>query len=255
MTWDVDPVAIASGLVSIRWYGIFLSLALVASFFQLRALVFAGGKAEFFDRIILFSFIGGLTGARLGHFLFYETDVLLATPSALVNLNLPGLASHGAIIGLMIALWLCTIGQALRVIWIYARAAIAYALFAAIIRIGNFFNSEILGTPSDVPWAVTFARVDNLPRHPVQLYESAACMVCFAFLLWVLRRTGDDGKTFGAALLAMSLIRLATESFKAPQTAVETGLPFTLGQYLTIPFLILGTVVSVAAFRNRPAPI
>ncbi|MEX0943612.1 MAG: prolipoprotein diacylglyceryl transferase, partial [Pseudomonadales bacterium] len=241
--------------VTVRWYGLFLSLALVAAFFQLRYLVFSAGKAEYFDRIILFAFFGGVIGARVGHFLFYETAVLLEQPSVLVDLNMPGLASHGAIVGLMVSLWLSSLGQTFAVIWIYARTAIAYVLFCVIIRLGNFFNSEILGTPTDRPWAVTFARVDDLPRHPVQLYESAACAVCLVFLLWLLARSGDDRKTFGAALVSMSLIRLVTESFKAPQAAIEAGLPLTVGQYLTFPFLLAGLILLSIAFRYRSASI
>ena len=119
--------------------------------------------------------------------------------------------------------------------------AVPFSVF--LIRLGNFFNSEILGTPSDVPWAVVFARIDPLPRHPAQLYEALAYLLIFLFQLsYYLKRcnAGPSGYLFGRFFIFVFGGGFFMEFFKEEQTAFQTGWALTMGQWLSIPAVSVG---------------
>lgn len=254
MVWNIDPIAFESGGIVVRWYGVFLSTAFVVAFFHTGWLMRLGDRADQFDRVVLAGFLGGIIGARLGHFLFYEPIQLRDSPLVVLDPGTGGLASHGAALGALVGLaasaWR---NDRLPLVWLLARCSLSFALICAIVRIGNFFNGEILGTPTDLPWAVNFPRVDDIYRHPVQLYESLACVVCYGFLLTLLRHTRNDALVFGAALVGVSATRMVTELFKAPQSALEVNLDMTLGFYLTIPWLLFGMGVLGYSLVRGPA--
>lgn len=258
MTWDVDPVAIHGGLISLRWYGIFLVVALLGAFFHMQWLIVQAGKGHYFDRIAVSGFAGGMVGARIGHFLFYETSTLMAHPMVLVDFDRAGLSSHGAIVGLIAAFWLCCRGKPdLPLTLVLARGAVTYVGTCVILRIGNFFNSELIGTPTDVPWAVTFVAVDGLARHPVQLYEAMACIGAYTLLMVLFRRQLSDDRLFSWAIILMSVQRFLLEYFKADQSPIEAGLPLNIGQIATLPMLAVGCALLIYTYRGhlRPAPV
>ena len=119
--------------------------------------------------------VGTIAGARLGHCLFYDPAYYLTNPLKILMVWEGGLASHGGAIGILTALFLYSRKRPDQpYLWLLDRMAIVIALAGLFIRVGNFFNSEILGIPADVPWAIIFDRIDSLPRHPAQLYEAIA---------------------------------------------------------------------------------
>ena len=143
-------------------------------------------------------------------------------------------------------------------LWLLDRVAVAAPVAAACIRVGNFFNSEIVGRPSTVPWAVVFARLDSYPRHPAMLYEAAAYLVLFAAMLWLERYTElreRPGALTGMVLVLVFGFRFAIEFLKEPQEAFEAGLPLDLGQLLSVPAVLIGVwLLAVACRRPPPAP-
>jgi len=165
-----------------------------------------------------------------------------------------GLASHGGAIGIIVALTLFCRKNKVNFWWVSDRLVIVTALTGALIRTGNFFNSEIIGKPSDLPWAVVFARVDQVARHPAQLYEAFGYFLIF-ILLSNLYKQGKHQKPaflFGVFLVTVFGLRFIVEFLKENQESFENSMTFNMGQLLSIPFVILGFYL---IFRNRTGPI
>ena len=255
MIWDIDPIAIHTSVLSIRWYGIFLSVALIASYYHLRCLMVSSAQLAAFQRVVPITFLGSMLGARLGHFAFYTPELLIESPMILVQFNVPGLASHGAILGGTFAVWLVARWQEdVDFLWFLSRIAFSFVVFCILIRLGNFFNSELIGTSSHLPWAVQFSQIDTAYRHPVQLYESISYLICSGFL-WAIYKQGISSKRLlGSVLVTMSLLRMALERFKAEQSNIELELAYTLGYLLTLPILIVGLALLVRAWLDVTKP-
>ena len=253
MIWEVDPFAIHTGVFSMRWYGIFLSSGLIAGFFHLRWLVDRAGHEVLFDDVALYGFVGGIIGARLGQFAFYEPQALIEHPLVLVSMGAPGLAGHGAIIGVCLAMLpLARRHKPFPYVFILSAFALSYVVFCVVVRIGNFFNSELVGVPASVPWAVKFVLYDGQYRHPVQLYESLAYLAAYPCLLWVHRRLDSLG-SFATTLTVMSFLRIVLEAFKEKQSGLELATAYTLGQYLSVPLLLLGIMLLLVSLRRERA--
>src|SRR5882724_3136534 len=171
--WNVDPVLLHIGPLQLRWYGLLFAAGILAAY---RAGVWsferAGGSREEASRLLGYVVAGTVIGARLGHCLLYEPGYYLHHPLAILAVWRGGLASHGGVLGIAVAVALFARRHGRPILWLLDRVAVAAPIAAACIRVGNFFNSEIIGRPSRVPWAVVFTRVDALPRHPAMLYEA-----------------------------------------------------------------------------------
>jgi len=253
--WNVNPELIRLGPLAIRWYGL-----LFASGFYLGILffqhVFRRENRSMEDLGILFNYMvaGTVLGARLGHCFFYEPAWYLAHPAEIIMIWRGGLASHGGVIGILIALYFyCRKRPDQNYLWVLDRIVIPTILTGAMIRIGNFFNSEILGVPTDLPWAVTFSQVDMLPRHPAQLYESLSYFCIWLLLFLLYRRWGE--KTPPGGLLGLFFIlvfgaRFFIEFIKERHTDLTADLPLSMGQMLSIPLVIAGIVLLVRALRK-----
>jgi len=246
MIINTTPIAFQLGDIAIRWYSIFFSIALIIIFF-LMEWFFRREKLEHeFNCFLPFGFFGAIIGARLGHFLFYAPDMLIDNPMVLFQFNqVKGLASHGAFLGLMVAFYLCPKKcKSLSFLWLYERGAIALLFGGVFIRCGNFFNQEILGRPSDSFLAVTYAQMDNIARHPVQLYEAACyAIMAFIFMYLYLKRERPTGTLLWQIILAMSVVRFVLEFFKEYQTHLLLIEPLTNGQLLSIVTFITGLLI------------
>ena len=256
ITWNPDIVAFSLGAFAVRWYSLFWCLGLLGVYLLMHRL-FRQQKLgeEQFEPMFMYCFLGILIGARLGHCLFYEPGYYLSHPMEMLLpiRNVPGegwtftgyegLASHGGTLGLMIALWLYAKRVKLNIMRVLDNVAIVTPICACAIRLGNLMNSEIIGRPTDVPWAFIFERVDMLPRHPGQLYE-AICYAIFFFVGWFFYRTKPQrvgtGFFFGLCLFMIFLSRIFVEYTKENQEAFEEGMFLNMGQLLSIPFVLLG---------------
>lgn len=272
--WNPDVVAFSLGPVEVRWYSLCWCLGLLAVY-QLMHYLFKEQKLgeDKFEPMFLYCFLGILIGARLGHCLFYEPEYYLSRPMEMILpmrkfadgewhfTGYEGLASHGGTLGLMIAIILYSRNVKLNLMHVLDNVAIVTPICACAIRLGNLMNSEIIGHPTDVPWAFVFERVDMLPRHPGQLYE-AICYAIFFFIGWFIYRLSlkketmeryksndkkpfvdirvGSGFYFGLCLFLIFLSRIFIELTKENQVDFESGMMFNMGQLLSVPFVLLG---------------
>lgn len=265
--WNPDPILFSVGGIAIRWYSIFWIIAILAGsqvvykMYKLRGL-----PLDTFQPLFIYSFLGIFIGARLGHCLFYEPGYYLSHPLEIVLpiqflpdggwrfTGYAGLASHGGTLGLIIALALFCRKTKIHYLDILDMMGIAAPLVAGVIRLANLMNSEIIGMPTDVPWAFVFEREDMLPRHPAQLYEALAYFLFFAVMVVVARSRRDRcgrGFYFGLCITLIFLFRFFIEFLKERQVDFEYLLPIDMGQILSIPFVVLGLYFVIAKW-NRP---
>lgn len=253
--WNPPLEAFHIGSFGIRWYSLCWCFALLSGYLIVQRLYRRQGiREELFDPLFLYCFVGILAGARLGHCLFYEPGYYLSHPLEMVlpmrhtahgwvYTGYEGLASHGGTLGLMIALWLYVRKTGINLMRVLDNIAIATPICAFFIRMGNLMNSEIIGRPTDVPWAFIFSRVDDLPRHPGQLYEALVYLALFFIGLAIYLRRSDKvgtGFYFGFCLTTIFTARFFIEYTKEVQEAFEATLPLDMGQLLSLPFVILG---------------
>jgi phosphatidylglycerol:prolipoprotein diacylglycerol transferase len=261
LVWNIDPVLLQVGPLQLRWYGLLFAAGILAAF-RAGAWSFerAGSSREEASRLLGYVVAGTIVGARLGHCLLYEPGYYLSHPLQILAIWRGGLASHGGALGIALAVWLFARRTGQEVHWLLDRVAVAAPIAAACIRVGNFFNSEIVGRPSTVPWAVVFARLDPYPRHPAMLYEAAAYLVIFAAMLGLERFTRireRSGALTGILLILIFACRFAIEFLKEPQEAFEAGLPLDMGQLLSIPAVLIGVWLLARSHRRSapPAPV
>ena len=257
--WNPDDTAFRIGPLSMHWYSLCWLVGLLLAYLIVRKLYKEQKiKDELFEPLFLYCFIGILIGARLGHCLFYQPDVYLSSWTHFVEMILPiefngngdwhftgyrGLASHGGTFGLMIALWLYVRKTGLNIWRVLDNIAIATPATAFFIRIGNLMNSEIIGKPTDVPWAFVFQQIDMLPRHPGQLYEAIAYALLMLIGWSVYRRRPQrvgTGFFFGMCLTYIFTARFLIEFTKEIQEPFEASLPINMGQILSLPFIAIG---------------
>ena len=255
--WDLDPIIMHLGPLQLRYYGlIFASMLYIGFLIWRKQMLRAGYTLELAERFLIWGVLAVLIGARLGHCLFYEPERYLSDPITILYFWQGGLASHGATIGLVVAMFLYSKKYHLRYLEVLDRMAMPSAVGAAAVRLGNFFNSEIVGRPTDVPWAVDFVRYDVMMRepatcrHPSQLYEFTMGLIVLLVLYLVDRFAGKEKRPLGL-LASLFLIlyfagRFTVEYFKEFQTLQDSVL--TMGQYLSIvPFtagvILLGWVI------------
>ena len=254
ITWDVTPELLNIGPFSVRWYGLLFAMAFIAGFKIMQWMYKRENKPESdVEQLVIYAIVGTVIGARLGHCLFYNPEYYLANPLEILMVWKGGLASHGTSIGIPIAIYLYTKKKKLNFLWQMDRVVIVTALGGSFIRLGNLFNSEIIGKAADVPWAFIFTKVDNVPRHPTQLYESIAYLIIFIILFFIYKnkyKQLNDGFIFGVFLILLFTFRFFVEFFKENQTGFEEGMVFNMGQLLSVPFVILGVILIVRSLKK-----
>ncbi|NGM73047.1 prolipoprotein diacylglyceryl transferase [Sphingobacterium sp. SGL-16] len=263
--WSGAENIFSIGSFGIRYYSMCWLLAFVVSYilmleiFKRETLALATFKAgkpqDLLDKLTIYIFLGTILGARIGHCLFYEFDYYSQNPLEMILpfskrsgswefTGFAGLASHGGAIGILTALILFSRKTKINFMWLADRLVLVVPIAGAFIRIGNFFNSEIIGKEADpnLPWAVVFTKEDNLPRHPGQLYEAVAYIILF-FVLWAFYKKNSNpkpGLLFGIFLVCLFSIRFFVEFYKENQEAFENNMFINMGQLLSIPFILAG---------------
>jgi len=260
VTWDADPTLFTILGREIRWYGLLWVIGLIVAVYIVQKIFKHEDLPEkWFDSLFVYMIVGIIAGARLGHCLFYEPGYYLANPLEILKVWEGGLASHGGVIGIIIAVWLYSRKVTkLSMLWTFDRVMVPTGFTAAMIRLGNLMNHEIYGGPTDQPWGFRF--VENLyewmrgaepvftePSHPTQIYEALAYLVVFGitmYLYWKTNAKDRKGLITGVGILIIFLFRFFVEYIKNVQVESEiamrdnTGL--ILGQWLSIPFILWG---------------
>jgi len=256
ITWDVNPEIFRIGNFAPRWYGVLFASGFLFGYLILKRVFRNEGlKDEVLDRLTIYVAIGTIIGARLGHCLFYEPSYYLSNPIEILKIWRGGLASHGAAIGIPIVLWLFVRKEKKPYMWILDRIVIVVALGGAMIRLGNLMNSEIYGVETTLPWGFVFLRNgETVPKHPTQIYEALAYLITFVVLLrlyW--RKKGEfvSGLLFSLFLIIVFVFRFFVEYVKEDQVDFEAGMALNMGQWLSLPFILLGFVVLIFSLRKH----
>ncbi|WP_430427348.1 prolipoprotein diacylglyceryl transferase [Maribacter litoralis] len=256
INWNVDPeIFTLFNTFPIRYYSLSWAIGCGLLYLVVKK-VYQKEKIplENLEQLTMYILIGGLLGARLGHCFFYEPQYYIQNP---LEILLPirkvgesyeftgfqGLASHGGLTGIVIAIILYVRKTKTNILWIMDRVALGSGLMAASIRIGNFMNSEVYGKPTNGNWGVVFERDDLIPRHPTQLYEAASYLLIFVVLMFVyeskkIRR--QNGLMVGIFMILMFSVRFVIEFVKENQVGFEDSMSLNMGQILSIPLILLG---------------
>ena len=274
--WAVDSQLI-DGWRTPNLYGLLFVTGIIMGYFVIRKM-FKAEQVEdkVLDTLVTYMVLATILGARLGHVLFYgpywdkiENGQIIergyfSHPAEIIKIWEGGLASHGAAIAILIALFIFTKKVSKRsYIWILDRIAAPIAIAATFIRLGNLVNHEMVGYVTDVPWAFEFqyfyneaiGNYDPTPRHPAQLYEAICYFISFGVLLylyWKLKKWQQSGFVFGSFLILIFGARIICEFFKLGQTARDYTLPLNTGQLLSIPLVIAGIYLVMKATKNKP---
>jgi len=246
--WNLNP-EILPGLLPVRWYGLLFMSGFVLGYYIIQGMYKREGKdLAALDNLSLYVGLGTILGARLGHCLFYEPEYYLSNPQQILYIWQGGLASHGAVVGILLSTYLYGRRYPQTDFWFVTdRLVVVIALAGSLIRLGNLANSEIYGLPTTVPWAFVFERLgDGVPRHPTQLYESIYYMICFVMLYqiyWKTNKAQQKGFLLGLFMVMIFGFRFVIEFWKENQVAMEDGFAFNLGQMLSIPVVIIGLIL------------
>ncbi len=270
IVWDFDPIFISVGSFGIAYYALTWILA-----FYLGERVFSriirreGLDSEMPYSAAFYMIVATIIGARLGHCLFYDFSEFFLNPFMsdfpyikVLNIRGGGLASHGAAIGMAVGIVMWSRRWGVPSIWMFDRVGITVALGGAFIRLGNFFNSEIYGGPTDMPWGVIFTQAgETTPHHPTQIYEALAYLLLFAVLMHIYYRTklsDRRGFMFGVFLIMLFGSRLIIESIKNVQVGWEMDMigmiGLNMGQLLSVPFIVGGVVFLYWSLRKPAEP-
>lgn len=271
VTWTVDPVLFSLGPVSVRWYGMMFVVGFFIGYkIMERIFRHEGVPEKWLGILLIYVVIATIVGARLGHCLFYEWDYFSKHPVEILYTWNGGLASHGGTIGLMIAVILFSVFTTKRnPLWTFDRLVIPIALVGSLIRMGNLMNHEIYGHPTDLPWGFRFVANVNawmagadpiytVPSHPTQIYEALCYLALFGLLMWMYwkKNAGErPGLIFGVFFVWLFTSRFLIEFIKNPQEAFEVGMTLNMGQWLSLPFILMGIGLIIYSLNAKPFKI
>lgn len=268
INWNPDPIIFSLGGFSLRWYSVFWVIAIASASIVVHKIFKKRKMSEDdYNKLFVYSFLGILVGARLGHCLFYDfayySDHLLEIVLPVKFLpdgswkftGYAGLASHGGTMGLMLTLYLFCRKTRITYLQILDIIAMAAPLAAGFIRIANLMNSEIIGMPTLLPFGFIFEQVDSQPRHPAQLYEAIAYFIIFG-IMWYIQskvKSYSDGLYFGICIFSIFTFRFFVEFIKERQVDFENYMMIDMGQVLSIPFIILGLYFIIRGLKKPSA--
>ena len=296
ITWNVDPILIHIGYGGIRWYGLLWAIGIyICYLIELKMYKHENCPPEWIDKLFMWMVIGLIIGARVGHCWFYEwhdvtlpgmkaycqymgisTDPVqifgwtinyrnpyIEHPLKLLKIWEGGLSSHGGAFGLLTAAWLLNKKVFSKepkfhtsLLWIMDRLVVGVCVTATLIRLGNLMNSEIYGTPTDLPWGFIFVRDgQTVPCHPTQIYEMLYCIVAFVvtwLMYWKGKAYKREGLLLGVFLEIIFFTRFMLEFIKNDQELFEADHLLNMGQLLSLPFVIWGIYLIIRAYK-RPA--
>ncbi|MAJ83415.1 MAG: prolipoprotein diacylglyceryl transferase [Flavobacteriaceae bacterium] len=264
--WAPNEIIFSLGPIAIRWYSLMFLLAFYIGFQILKKIYIKEKKnVALLDPFLIHMVLGTIIGARLGEVFFYNWEYfqnnlleiflpIKLNDSGIDFVGFRGLSSHGATVGIIISIIIYKIRYKYdSVLWIFDRLVIAVALGGMFVRVGNFFNSEIVGKFTNSDFGVVFLnRGDSLPRHPAQLYEAFGYLILFVTLVIIYNKSKlsfNKGFIFGYFLTTLFIIRFVVEYVKESQGGIENTLGIiSTGQWLSIPFIIMGILLMINSF-------
>jgi len=267
IVWDPASEGIhLFGNFTIYYYSLMWILAFTIGYYLMKA-IYKNEKLsqEQMDSLLMYSILGIMLGARLGHVIFYQPELFR---DDFLSIFLPfrfnpsfeftgfrGLASHGAAIGMIVSMYLYN-KKILKksVLWILDRVVVPVSIGAIFVRIGNFFNSEMVGYPTDSKFGIIFKKLgEDFPRHPGQLYEAFGYIFVFLILFytyWKTTKSNQQGFMLGLFFATLWGVRFIVEYFKEAQVEERADWLFNTGQLLSIPFILAGIYLMVRSSKH-----
>jgi prolipoprotein diacylglyceryl transferase len=252
ITWDANPAIFQVGSYEFRWYTLMFFIGFAVGY-QIVKRMFKNEKISlaWLEPLLYYTFFGMMFGARLGHCLFYDPAYYLSNPFEILKVWEGGLASHGGVIGIIIAIYFFSKKVSRKsMMWTFDKLVTPTGLVAALIRFGNLMNSEIIGHATDLPWGVRFVRsadwiryANGMPCHPAQIYEAICYFLTFILCMWLYFKKDawkKEGLIFGIFMICIFASRFFIEFLKMPQVASEADMLLNRGQLLSIPFVLAG---------------
>ena len=260
INWKPNPEIFHIGSISIRWYSLLFAMGFFVGYYIMKS-IFKKEQIplQVLEKLTTYMFVATVIGARLGHCLFYDPSYYLSNPIEILKVWEGGLASHGAAIGIILALMILSRKTSMPVLWYLDRIVIVTALAGMFIRLGNLMNSEIVGKVTDLQWGFYFLSnpdpaISQVPRHPTQIYEALAYLLIFVILYIYYKKRYPkfkDGQLFGMFLILVFGARFAIEYLKEVQVNFEESLILNMGQALSIPFILFGALIILFINRKR----
>ncbi|WP_188050699.1 prolipoprotein diacylglyceryl transferase [Flavobacterium sp. GP15] len=267
INWDFDPeIANILGF-PIKYYGLLFACGLIISMRVLKKIFKTENLNDnAYEALFIYGILGIFVGARLGHCLFYDFDyysknlleIILPIKKTLNGgykfIGYAGLASHGGTIGLIFSLYLFSKKYKIQYLKVLDLIALVAPIGATFIRLANLMNSEMIGNPTNIPWAFIFKKIDNIPRHPAQLYEAISYLIIF-LVVYTIYKTKNiklgGGFYFGLVITLIFLMRILIEFVKINQVQFEDKMQLNMGQILSVPFIIIGIYFIFYNLRNK----
>lgn len=267
INWDFDPEIVNILGFPIKYYGLLFACGLIISMRVLKKIFKTENLNDnAYEALFIYGILGIFVGARLGHCLFYDFDyysknlleIILPIKKTLNGgykfIGYAGLASHGGTIGLIFSLYLFSKKYKIQYLKVLDLIALVATIGATFIRLANLMNSEMIGNPTNIPWAFIFKKIDNIPRHPAQLYEAISYLIIF-LVVYTIYKTKNiklgGGFYFGLVITLIFLMRILIEFVKINQVQFEDKMQLNMGQILSVPFIIIGIYFIFYNLRNK----
>ena len=256
--WNVNPEIFSLGPVHVRWYGLLFAVGFLFGYNHGEKMFkHENIDLKWLESLFIYLIVATIIGARLGHVLFYGWDYYSQHPIEILYVWQGGLASHGGVLGIIIAMFVWSKYVSKRsILWVLDRVVVPSVFVAALIRLGNLMNSEIYGIPTTLPWGVIFERNhETVAKHPTQIYESLSYLITFGVMLymyWKTKAKDYQGLLVGVFFVMVFSARFFIEFIKEEQEAFEKGMSLNMGQLLSIPFILGGIFLIIRAVKKGP---
>ena len=256
--WNVNPEIFSLGPVHVRWYGLLFAVGFLFGYNHGEKMFkHENIDLKWLESLFIYLIVATIIGARLGHVLFYGWGYYSQHPIEILYVWQGGLASHGGVLGIIIAMFIWSKYVSKRsILWVLDRVVVPSVFVAALIRLGNLMNSEIYGIPTTLPWGVIFERNhETVAKHPTQIYESLSYLITFGVMLymyWKTKAKDYQGLLVGVFFVMVFSARFFIEFIKEEQEAFEKGMSLNMGQLLSIPFILGGIFLIIRAVKKGP---
>jgi len=256
--WNVSPEIFSLGPIHVRWYGLLFAIGFLFGYNQGEKMFkHENIDPKWLESLFIYLIVATVVGARLGHVFFYGWEYYSQHPIEILYVWQGGLASHGGVLGIIIAMTIWSMKVSKRsILWVLDRVVVPSVLVAALIRFGNLMNSEIYGMQTTLPWGFIFERNHEIvPKHPTQLYEAFCYLLTFGvvyYMYWKTKAKEYQGLLVGVFFIMVFTARFLVEFIKEIQEPFESSMALNMGQLLSIPFIITGIVLVVRSIRKGP---
>jgi phosphatidylglycerol:prolipoprotein diacylglycerol transferase len=256
--WNVSPEIFSLGPIHVRWYGLMFALGFLFGYNQVEKMFKQENEdLKWLESLFIYLIVATVVGARLGHVFFYGWEYYSQHPIEILYVWQGGLASHGGVLGIIIAMIIWSLKISKRnILWVLDRIVVPSVLVGALIRFGNLMNSEIYGNPTTFPWGFIFERNhETVAKHPTQIYESLSYLFTFGvlyYMYWKTKAKDYLGLLTGVFFLFVFGTRFCIEFIKEVQESFEKGMSLDMGQWLSIPFILTGIALIIWSLKTGP---